>query len=71
MEIGKLTFSALFLRNKTCALEIVQGKNVLELSITVNDASVAVKFSLFQNVDQEILEVVRLFVRQDGGQILE
>ena len=64
-------FSALFLCNETCALEIVQGKNVLKLGVTVNDGSVAVHFSLFQNVTHEFLEVIGLFVSQDGRQIFK
>ena len=72
LRVGKRLqgFAALLSRNVACALEVVQGKNVLQFWVAVNDRAVAVQFSLLQDVDQEVLEVLGLLVADDGGQVL-
>lgn len=59
--------SALFFGDEASTLKVIESKDVLELSIAVDDRSVSVHLSLFQNVDQEGIDVIWLLIRQNSS----
>lgn len=66
-----LTLLALFLGDVSGALEVIEGEDVLKLSLVVNDGAASLLFALLQEVDEELLNVLRLFIADDGCQVLE
>jgi len=60
----------LFLGNVACPFEIVEGEDVLELGLVVDDGATALLFPLFQNIDEELLDVLRLLVAEDCAEVL-
>ena len=65
-----LTFAALILRDVVLTLQIVQGEDVLHLSVGVYDGAFSVLLTGFNLLYEEVLNVVRLLVGQKSGQIL-
>ena len=55
----------------TSTLQVVESKDVLKFSLVVYDGSRALVFSLFQEVNKELLDVVRLLIADNGCEILE
>ena len=65
-----LTFAALVLRDVVLALQVVEGEDVLHLSVGVDDGALSVLLAGFNLLDEEVLDVVWLLVSKKGGQIL-
>ena len=65
-----LTFAALLLGDRSRPLEVVEGEDVLQLSVRVHNRAAPVLLPLLYLIDQERLYVVRLFVAQKSRQIL-
>ena len=65
-----LTFFALFLGDMSCALEVIESEDVLELSLIVDNGATSLLFALLQEVDQELLNVLWLFIANNGCQVL-
>jgi Mg/Co/Ni transporter MgtE len=55
----------------TSTLQVVESKDVLKFCLVVYDGSRALVFSLFQEVNKELLDVVRLLIADNGCEILE
>ena len=55
-------FTALLLSDDTWSLQVVEGEDVLELLIRVDDWAAAVIFSDFDLVNKELLNTFGLFV---------
>ena len=49
------------------ALQVIQRVDVLQLSVIVNDGTVAIYFPLLQRFNQESLHLLRLLVSQHSG----
>ena len=69
-EVAGLTFAALILSDVVLALQIVQGEDILHLSVSVDDGALTVLLAGFNLRYEEVLNVVRLLVCQKGGQVL-
>jgi hypothetical protein len=65
-----LTFFALFLRDVSSTLEVIESEDVLELSLIVDNGATSLLFALLQEVDQELLNVLWLFIANNGCQVL-
>lgn len=65
-----LTFFALFLGDMSCPLEVIESEDVLELSLIVDNGATSLLFALLQEVDQELLNVLWLFIANNGCQVL-
>ena len=65
-----LTFAALFLGDVALILQVVEGEDVLHLSLSVDNGSGAVLDAGFDLLAQELLHVVWLLVRQKRCQVL-
>ena len=65
-----LTFAALLLADVTGVLKVVQSKDVLHLSLSVDDGTGAVLDAGLDLLAQELLHVVWLLVRQKSSQVL-
>ena len=65
-----LTFFALFFGYMSCALEVIESEDVLELSLIVDNGATSLLFALLQEVDQELLNVLWLFIANNGCQVL-
>ena len=65
-----LTFAALLLADVTRVLQVVQSKDVLHLSLGVDDGTGAVLDAGLDLLAKELLHVVWLFVRQKSSQVL-
>ena len=66
----RLTFAALILSYVVLALQIVQSEDVLHFSVSVYDRTVSILLTGFDLLDEEVLDVVRLLVGQESGQVL-
>ena len=55
----------------TSTLQIVESKDVLKFCLVVYDGSRALVLSLLQEVNKELLDVVRLLIADNGCEILE
>lgn len=66
-----LTLLALFLGDVSGALEVIEGEDVLKLSLIVNDGAASLLLALLQEVNEELLNVLRLFIADDGCQVLK
>ena len=65
-----LTFLALVFCDMACTFKVVEGKDVLELCFVVDDGARPLFFALFQEFNQEMLNVVWLLVAKHCSQIL-
>ena len=65
-----LTFAALLLADVTRVLQVVQSKDVLHLSLGVDDGTGAVLDAGLNLLAEELFHVVWLFVRQKSSQVL-
>lgn len=65
-----LTFAALVLCDVVLALQVVEGEDVLHLSVCVDDWALSVLLTGFNLLDEEVLDVVWLLVGEKSGQIL-
>ena len=65
-----LTFTALLLGDVALILQVVEGEDVLHLSLGVDNGSGAVLDAGFDLLAQELLHVVWLLVRQKRCQVL-
>ena len=63
--------AALLLGDVAGALQVVERENVLQLLVGVDDGAGSVLFSNLYLVDQELLNIVGLLVRQQSGQVLK
>ena len=68
---GLQGFAALLLGDVASTLQVVQSEDVLKLLVSVDDRAGSVLFSNLDLVDEELLNIVGLFVSQKGGQVLE
>lgn len=53
------------------ALQVVESENVLQLCLVVDNRSRTLILPLLEKVNEELLDVIRLLVAYDGGQIFE
>ncbi len=65
-----LTFFALFLGDMSSTLEVIESEDVLELSLIIDNGATSLLFTLLQEVDQELLNVLWLFIANNGCQVL-
>ena len=65
-----LTFFALFFGYMSSTLEVIESEDVLELSLIVDNGATSLLFALLQEVDQELLNVLWLFIANNGCQVL-
>ena len=65
-----LTFSALILADVARVLQVVEGEDVLHLSLSVDDRAGTVFDSCFDLLAEELLKVVWLLVSQECRQVL-
>ena len=68
--VSSLTFAALILGNEVLTLQIVQSEDILHLSVSVDNGAVTVLLASLDLLHEEVLNVVRLLVRQKGSQVL-
>jgi hypothetical protein len=66
-----LTFFALFLRDVSSTLEVIESENVLELSLIVYNGAASLLLTLLQKVNQELFNVLWLFIANNGCQVLQ
>ncbi len=66
-----LTFFALFLGNMSSTLKVIESEDVLEFSLIVDNGATSLLFALLQEVDQELLNVLWLFIANNGCQVLQ
>ena len=69
-ESLKLTFAALLLGDVALVLQVVEGEDVLHLSLGVDDGSGAILDAGLDLLAQELLHVVWLLVGQKRCQVL-
>ncbi len=65
-----LTFFALFLGDMSSTLEVIESEDLLELSLIIDNGATSLLFALLQEVDQELLNVLWLFIANNGCQVL-
>ena len=65
-----LTFFALFFGYMSSTLEVIESEDVLELSLIVDNGATSLLFALLQEVNQELLNVLWLFIANNGCQVL-
>ena len=65
-----LTFAALVLRDVVLALQVVEGEDVLHLSLSVDNGARSILNARFDLLAEELLHVVWLLVRQKSCQVL-
>ena len=66
-----LTFAALISCDVVLSLKVVKGKDVLHLSIGVNNGAFTVLLASLDLLDEEVLDIIWLLVGKKSGQILE
>ncbi len=66
-----LTFTALLLADVAGVLQIVQGEDILHLSLCVDDRARSVLDASLDLLSQKLFHVVWLLVRQKRGQVLQ
>ncbi len=65
-----LTFFALFLGDMSSTLEVIESEDVLKLSFVVYNGATSLLFALLQEVNQELLDILWLFIANNGCQVL-
>ena len=65
-----LTFFALFLGDMSSTLEVIESEDVLKLSFVVYNGPTSLLFALLQEVNQELLDILWLFIANNGCQVL-
>ena len=66
-----LTLFALLLGDVSSTLEVIESENVLELGLIVYNGAASLLLALFQEVNQELLNVLWLFIANNGCQVLQ
>lgn len=66
-----LTLFALLLGDVSCTLEVIESEDVLELSLIVYNGATSLLLALLQEVNQELLNVLWLFIANNGCQVLQ
>ena len=66
-----LTFTALLLADMARVLQIIQGEDILHLSLCVDDGARSILDAGLDLLSQELFHVVWLLVRQKRGQVLK
>jgi hypothetical protein len=62
--------AALLLGDVTSTLQVVEGEDVLELLVGVNDGAVSVFLAVAHLLNKELLDTLGLLVGEEGGQVL-
>jgi hypothetical protein len=65
-----LTLFALLLRDVSCSLQVIESEDVLEFSLIVNNGAASLLLALLQEVNQELFNVLWLFIANNSGQVL-
>ena len=66
-----LTLFALLLGDVSCTLEVIESEDVLELGLIVHNGAASLLLALLQEVNQELLNVLWLFIANNGCQVLQ
>ena len=66
-----LTFAALISCDVVLSFKVVKGEDVLHLSISVNNGALTVLLTGLDLLDEEVLDIIWLFVGKKSGQILK
>ena len=66
-----LTLFALLLGDVSCTLEVIESEDVLELGLIVYNGAASLLLALLQEVNQELLNVLWLFIANNGCQVLQ
>ena len=70
MVFKMLTLFALLLRDVSCSLQVIESEDVLEFSLIVNNGAASLLLALLQEVNQELFNVLWLFIANNSGQVL-
>jgi hypothetical protein len=70
MVFKMLTLFALLLRDVSCSLQVIESEDVLEFSLIVNNGATSLLLALLQEVNQELFNVLWLFIANNSGQVL-
>jgi hypothetical protein len=70
MVFKMLTLFALLLRDVSCSLQVIESEDVLEFSLIVDNGAASLLFALLQEVNQELFNVLWLFIANNSGQVL-
>ena len=62
--------TGLFLGDVTGTLQVIQSEDVLKFLIGVNDGSGTVLLADFNLIDDELIDIIRLLISEQSGQIL-
>ena len=71
MVFKMLTLFALLLRDVSCSLQVIESEDVLEFSLIVNNGTASLLLALLQEVNQELFNVLWLFIANNSGQVLK
>jgi hypothetical protein len=71
MVFKMLTLFALLLRDVSCSLQVIESEDVLEFSLIVNNGATSLLLALLQEVNQELFNVLWLFIANNSGQVLK
>jgi hypothetical protein len=71
MVFKMLTLFALLLRDVSCSLQVIESEDVLEFSLIVDNGAASLLFALLQEVNQELFNVLWLFIANNSGQVLK
>jgi hypothetical protein len=66
-----LTLFALLLRDVSCSLQVIESEDVLEFSLIVNNGAASLLLALLQEVNQELFNVLWLFIANNSRQVLK
>ena len=66
-----LTLFALLLGDVSCTLEVIESEDVLELGLIVHNGAASLLLALLQEVNQELFNVLWLFIANNGCQVLQ
>lgn len=67
----ELTLFALFLGNVAGTLEVIESEYVLQLCLIVDDGAASLLLALLQEVNEELFNVLWLFIADNGCQVLK